>query len=150
MSRDEDGKGRDYGVMRFTSPESGKRGWLAVWGDAALPYPQATTDKARKRPQAMRAKLADGIDPLAAKRRDADAKREDERLAVLATERRVSVRNLFEQWQRVELAPHTLADGTCTDHKDGGQWVLDSFERRLFQKLGWVSVPYLTALNPAF
>lgn len=61
------------------------------------------------------------------------------RAAEMAAARRITVRRLFEQWQRVELTPLTLADGTRTGRKDGGQWVLDSFERRLFPKLGEIA-----------
>ena len=43
----------------------------------------------------------------------------------------VTVRRLFELWQRAELTPQTLADGTRTRRKDAGKWVMDSFERRL-------------------
>lgn len=58
---------------------------------------------------------------------------------VVAAERRVTVRRLFDQWQRVQLTPHTLADGTRTGRKDGGEWVRQSFERRVFPKLGAVA-----------
>jgi integrase len=64
---------------------------------------------------------------------------EEARERAAAAARRVTVRTLFEQWQRVELAPHTLADGTRTGRKDGGEWVRQSFERRLFPKLGDVA-----------
>ena len=50
--------------------------------------------------------------------------------------RRITLRRLFEQWQLAELKPQKLADGTRTGRKDGGQWVLESFERRLFPVLG--------------
>ena len=50
--------------------------------------------------------------------------------------RRITLRRLFAQWQLAELKPQKLADGTRTGRKDGGQWVLESFERRLFPTLG--------------
>lgn len=58
------------------------------------------------------------------------------REAAAAAERRVTVKQLFDRWQRVELAPHLLADGTRTGRKDGGEWVRQSFVRRVFPKLG--------------
>ena len=64
---------------------------------------------------------------------------DEARTIALAAARRVTVRKLFEQWQRLELAPHVLADGTRTGRKDGGQWVLESFKRRLFPTLGDVA-----------
>jgi integrase len=71
---------------------------------------------------------------------ETERRREDDaRAAELMAARRITVRGLFEQWQRVALAPHVRADGTRTGRKGGGQWVLDSFERRLFPKLGEVA-----------
>ena len=77
-----------------------------------------------------------------AARREAVAAEQAAEDAAAAALRRVTVRRLFEQWQRVELAPHVLADGTRTGRKDGGQWVKESFERRLFPKLGEVPAMY--------
>ena len=139
QSFDADGGGRDYWFMRFTSPETGKRGWLAVWGDAALPYPQASTLEARNGAQAMRAKLAEGVDPLAAKRRDAVAKREADAQAALDAERRLTVRKLFDDWEKIELKAHVRADGKRTGRKDDGQYSRKQFERRIFPKLGNVA-----------
>lgn len=58
--------------------------------------------------------------------------------AIAVAARRLTVRKLFEQWQRAELTPQALADGTRTGRKDGGEWVRLSFERRVFPKLGEV------------
>lgn len=60
-------------------------------------------------------------------------------LAEQAAQRRLTVRRLFEQWQRAELQPHTLADGTRTGRKDGGEWVRLAFERRVFPSVGDVA-----------
>jgi len=68
---------------------------------------------------------------LAAEEADREA-----REAADAAARRLTVRQVFEQWQRVELAPQVLADGTRTGRKDGGEWVKQAFERRVFPKLG--------------
>lgn len=68
---------------------------------------------------------------------------EAERLAAqqaAAAARRVTVRKLFEQWQAVELAPRQLANGTRTGRKDGGEWVRQSFERRVFPAIGDMAV----------
>jgi integrase len=59
--------------------------------------------------------------------------------AAQEAQRRVTVRTLFEQWQRAELRPQPLADGTRTGRKDGGEWVRQSFERRVFPVLGDVA-----------
>lgn len=98
----------------------------------------------------LAAEVRSGIDPIerkAAERLQADAaaaeqqRRDRERIeaardAELAAQRRLTVRQVFVQWQRAELTPQTLADGTRIGRKDGGEWVKQSFERRVFPKLG--------------
>jgi integrase len=71
----------------------------------------------------------------AERRRIADEHRQRDEAAAAAA-RRLTVKQLFEQWRRAELAPQTLADGTRTGRKDGGEWVRQSFDRRLFARLG--------------
>lgn len=56
--------------------------------------------------------------------------------AAEAAGRQLTARGLFEQWQRAELTPRVLADGTRTGRKDAGEWVRLSFERRVFPGLG--------------
>lgn len=65
---------------------------------------------------------------------DVEAQRQAE-----AAARRLTVRALFDQWRRVELTPQSLADGSRKGRKDGGEWVLRSFERRVFPTLGAVA-----------
>jgi len=116
--------------------------WRAVGGLTL----KALRDKRDVLAQQVRA----GIDPAevarverlkqAADLAEAQA-RERERLEQAQREaaeaaRRVTVRELFARWQRAELQPHTLADGSRTGRKDGGQWVRESFERRVFPALG--------------
>ena len=72
---------------------------------------------------------------------------EEARAADLLAQRRVTVRKLFEQWQRAELAPQTLADGTRIGRKDGGEWVRQSFERRVFPDLGDLPVEGVKAAD---
>lgn len=98
----------------------------------------------------LASEVRSGVDPIerkAAERLQAEAeaaerqRRDRERIeaaqaAELAARRRLTVQQVFEQWQRVELAPQVLADGTRTGRKDGGEWVKQSFERRVFPKIG--------------
>ena len=87
---------------------------------------------------------ADNVQAEADAREAAEAEREAARAAKQAAkelaEQRISVRRLFAQWQLAELKSHTRGDGKRIGRKDGGQWVLDSFERRLFPKLGEMAV----------
>lgn len=76
---------------------------------------------------------------------DADARaaaelaRQEAERAAAAAARRITIHGLFAQWQRAELTPHLRADGTRTGRKDGGEWVRQSFERRVFPVLGDVA-----------
>lgn len=72
-------------------------------------------------------------------RRAAELARQEAERAAAAAARRITIRDLFAQWQRAELTPHLLADGTRTGRKDGGEWVRQSFERRVFPVLGDVA-----------
>lgn len=65
---------------------------------------------------------------------------EQARLADLEQQRRVTVRQLFARWADVELRPHTRGDGKRAGRKDGGQYTLEQFERRLFPRLGQVLI----------
>lgn len=64
--------------------------------------------------------------------------------ALQAAQRRATVRTLFEQWQRAELVPQSNADGTRIGRKDGGEWVRQAFERRVFPKIGDVPAESVT------
>jgi integrase len=63
-----------------------------------------------------------------------DQRERDE--AAQAAARRLTLRQLAEQWARVELTPKTQADGTRTGRKDAGASVLKTFARRVFPQLG--------------
>jgi len=78
---------------------------------------------------------ADADDRAQAKvRREAEARAHHD--AEQAALRRVTVRRLFDQWKLAELTPRIRADGTRSGRKDGGLWTEQSFDRRIFPKLG--------------
>lgn len=79
----------------------------------------------------------------AEQRRLAEEQRQRDEAAAAAA-RRLTVRQIFDQWQRAELAPQTLADGTRVGRKDGGAWVRESFARRVFPTLGDLYVEDVT------
>ena len=87
--------------------------------------------------------------------RDAERAREDARGAAeaarrmaeeaaqadaLAQQRRLTMRQVFDRWAATELAPHVGGDGRRIGRKDGGQYVREQFERRVFPGLGHVAV----------
>ncbi len=139
---------------RYTGP-SGERVRLVIGpydprGDGAARF---TVQQARDRARDLSALYRSGITDLrehferqrAAKEAAREAAQAERRRqaqqaqeAAAAAARRATVRTLFEQWQRAELAPQVLADGTRTGRKDGGEWVRQSFERRVFPRLGEV------------
>ena len=59
-----------------------------------------------------------------------------EQARVLAEERKITVRMLFDRWSEIELKPHLRADGKRIGRKDGGQYTKEQFERRIFTPLG--------------
>ena len=70
-------------------------------------------------------------------RREADERAQADELAQL---RRLTLRQVFERWASTELAPHVGGDGMRIGRKDGGQYVREQFERRVFPGLGNVAV----------
>lgn len=60
--------------------------------------------------------------------------------AELERQRRLTTRQVFERWAVTELAPHIGGDGKRMGRKDGGQYVREQFERRVFPGLGDVAV----------
>ncbi len=70
-------------------------------------------------------------------RRAADAR---EQATELEHQRRLTLRQVFTRWAATELAPHIGGDGKRIGRKDGGQYVLEQFERRVFPGLGDVAL----------
>ncbi len=60
--------------------------------------------------------------------------------AALNKQRRLTIRQVFDRWAATELAPHIGGDGKRIGRKDGGQYVRDQFERRVFASLGDIAV----------
>jgi hypothetical protein len=63
-----------------------------------------------------------------------------EQQAELDRQRRLTVKQVFERWASTELTPHIGGDGKRVGRKDGGQYVRDQFERRVFGTLADVAV----------
>ena len=63
-----------------------------------------------------------------------------EQQAELDRQRRLTVKQVFERWAATELAPHIGGDGKRIGRKDGGQYVREQFERRVFATLGGIAV----------
>ena len=138
--------------FRYTAP-SGERvrhliGSFSTKGDAQATF---TVQQARERTLELSGLYRSGVHDLrehfererqAAEQErratEADRRRVAEQLEreALAEQRRATVRQLFQRWQAIELVPQKRADGTRMGRKDGGEWVRQSFERRVFPELG--------------
>lgn len=137
--------------FRYTDDDGARRlllvGAFHAKGDGGLTLAQAR-DKARE----LAALYRNGVHDLRGHfqrimeddRRAVEEAEREAREAAAAAERRVTVKQLFDRWQRVELNPHLLADGTRTGRKDGGEWVRQSFVRRVFPKIGDVRAEDVT------
>jgi integrase len=75
----------------------------------------------------------------AAERQKREAKAA-EAAALLEQQRRLTVKQVFERWAATELAPHIGGDGKRVGRKDGGLYVKEQFERRVFPALGDVAI----------
>jgi hypothetical protein len=60
--------------------------------------------------------------------------------ADLERQRRLTVKQVFERWASTDLAPRMGGDGKRIGRKDGGQYVREQFERRVFSRLGEAAI----------
>jgi integrase len=101
---------------------------------------QQARDRARELSVLYRGGIVDLREHLARQvedRRQADSDSRQaakEKLVVeqLERERRLTVRQLFERWQSVDLQPRIGADGKRAGRKDGGEYTRQQFERHIF------------------
>jgi len=134
---------RAFWSLRQVNPLTGARTWAALF--PGVSYPAATLIGARRKAVEARLRAADGPTDLVRERQATLAARRAESAATeLAERRRVTVRQLFERWAKAELTPHTGADGKRKGRKDGGQYTLEQFRRRVFPALGAAAVPAIT------
>lgn len=60
--------------------------------------------------------------------------------AELAEQRRVTFRQVFDDWRAADLQPRIRADGKRTGRVDGGQYVFEQFTRHVFPTVGDVAL----------
>ncbi len=124
-------------VLRLSEPASGAQQWHRLFPDDPMGvYPHKSLADARGEARRLWSSRSAGIDPRAERRRRIEAEQEARYEARLASERRVTIRKLFERWAAVELAPRIAADGRRLGRKDAGAYTLAQFERRIFSQLG--------------
>ena len=129
-----------YWYLRLTDPATGTEQWHRMFpDDPAGHYPHKSLADARDEAARLWRTRSEGHDPRALRHQRIAAENARAREAAEADRRRVTVRALFDHWARVELAPHTLANGQRRGRKDGGDYIRQQFERRIFGPLGAVA-----------
>lgn len=130
-----------YWYLRLTDPATKAQQWHRMFpDDPAGHYPFKTLADARDEASKLWRQRSEGADPRAARQQRIAATAEQAREAAEQARRRVTVRDLFDHWARVELAPHVRSDGRRSGRKDGGEYIRQQFERRIFNTLGAVAV----------
>jgi integrase len=128
-------------LLRLSDPASGAQQWHRLFPDDPLGiYPHKSLADARAEARRLWSTRSAGIDPRAERRRRIEAEHETKNEARLASERRITIRKLFDRWAAIELAPRIAADGRRLGRKDAGAYTLAQFQRRIFPRLGDVAV----------
>ena len=141
-----------YWYLRLTEPATGAQQWHRMFpDDPAGHYPRKTLADARAEAARLWRLRSEGHDPRALRQRgieeraaEARARAEEQRRLLEEQRRLLSMRDLFDHWARVELAPHVRADGTRRGRKDGGDYIRQQFARRIFPALGDVAAANVT------
>ena len=130
--------GGAYWSLRQINPLTGKRTWAALMPNQA--YPEASLADARRAAASGRTLSLQNTDLV----RDNIAKLAEKKAKhvadKLAQQRRLTVQQVFDRWASTELKPHIGGDGKRIGRRDGGQYVRDQFERRVFPALGAIAI----------
>jgi integrase len=130
-------EGGCYWYLRMTDPATGANQWHRMFsGDPQGGYPHKTLSAARAEAERLWEIRRRGIDPRAEQMRAVERQRQAEEAADRETARRLSVRALFDRWAATELKPHVRADGSRTGRKDGGEYLRQQFDKRVFPEIG--------------
>ena len=165
LTRDDDGKSIKFGESMTGKVRAGQGGTVSVhvtwryriggkvrevrigtWRDKGGMTLKALRDERDR----LSTELHGGTDPI--ERRAADKlKAEAEQVEKVrelqqridtalaeeeAQQRRVTLRQVFEDWRGADLQPRIRADGKRTGRVDGGKYVLEQFTRHVFPAIG--------------
>ena len=129
-----------YWYLRLSDPATGAQQWHRMFpDDPAGHYPHKSLANARDEADRLWRTRSEGHDPRALRLQRIASENARAREATEAERRRITVKALFEHWARVELSPHTMANGQRRGRKDGGEYIRQQFERRIFGPLGAVA-----------
>jgi len=127
-----DPKGRE-GYLTLAAARDIARGWSKQYKNGARDLRQYFAKVEADRLQASE-------DARQRDEKDKRAAATAEQQAELDRQRRLTVKQVFERWATTELAPHIGGDGKRIGRKDGGQYVREQFDRRVFATLGEIAV----------
>ena len=129
-----------YWYLRLKEPATGREQWHRMFPDDPQGhYPHKSLANARDEADRLWKQRSEGNDPRALRQRKIDEEHARQLEAAEAARRRLTVRDLFDHWARVELAPQLRADGQRRGRKDGGEYIRQQFDRRIFPGLGSVA-----------
>lgn len=130
-----------FWYLRLTDPATKAQQWHRMFpDDPAGHYPSKTLADARDEAERLWKQRSQGHDPRALRQQQIAEEAARAAEAAEQSRRRITVRDLFDHWARVELAPHVRSDGKRSGRKDGGAYIRQQFERRIFSTLGSVAV----------
>lgn len=92
-----------------------------------------TVNQAERKAEEIKIGARSGVDPVGAKAQEATRKAEAVQREKLDAMKRVTMRDLFEQWQAAELMPNDKGEG---GHKDGGEGASRWIETEILRKYG--------------
>lgn len=127
-----DPKGRE-GYLTLAAAREKAAGWSKIYKEGERDLRQHFA-----KVEAVRLQASEDLRLQAVKDKRAAATAEQQ--AELDRQRRLTVIQVFERWAATELAPHVGGDGKRIGRKDGGQYVREQFNRRVFVTLGDIAV----------
>jgi integrase len=127
-----DPKGRD-GFLTLAAAREKAAGWSKQYKDGGRDLRQHFA-----KIEASRLQSIEDARQRANKSERALALAEEE--AELARQRRLTINQVFDRWAATDLAPHIGGDGKRIGRKDGGLYVREQFERRVFDALGETAI----------
>ena len=125
--------GGTFWSLRQVNPLTGARTWASLF--VGVSYPTATLAEARKKASDARIRAATAPTDVV---RERQATKKAAMAAHLVEQRRVTFRQVFDDWRAADLQPRVRADGKRTGRVDGGQYVFEQFTRHVFQSIGGV------------
>lgn len=130
-----------FWYLRLTDPATKAQQWHRLFpDDPSGRYPDKTLADAREETDRLWRQRSQGHDPRALRLQQIADEAERAREASEQARRASTVREVFDHWARVELAPHVRSDGKRSGRKDGGEYIRQQFERRIFKTLGGVAL----------